>query len=76
MIGSSGLLSSVYAYLLKNAGPEEDQQVAGDVNDQIEEKGEAGDADEDLRADREAKTRDREVINPCSLLLRRRARAS
>ena len=38
--------------LVEGGGPEEDQQVAGDMNEEIQEKGEAGDADEDLRADR------------------------
>ena len=38
--------------LVEDRRPEEDHQVAGDVNDEIEEEADAGEADEDLRADR------------------------
>jgi hypothetical protein len=38
--------------LVEDGRPEEDHQVAGDVNQEVKEKGDAGDADDDLRADR------------------------
>ena len=37
--------------VVEDVGSEEDQQVAGDVDDEIENEREAGDADQDLRAD-------------------------
>ena len=52
MTGISGLLSSMCAYPLKMSRADEDQQVAGDMDDEIEEQGEAGHADQNLRADR------------------------
>ena len=74
MTGSSGLLFERVRVVVEDVGPEEDQQVAGDVDDEIEEKSEAGDADEELRADRRVEKtpacRD-DAINRCSLLLRR-----
>ena len=37
--------------LVERCRPEEDDQIAEDVDDEVDEKGEAGDADEDLRRD-------------------------
>ena len=61
------------AYALNASRTEEDQQVPGDVDDQIQDEEEAGHADEELRADGGSKTRrSRDDIDRSSLLLRRR----
>jgi hypothetical protein len=56
--------------LVEEPGAEEDEQVAGDVQDQIQEKREAGDADEDLRADRAREHAEPRRHQTFSLLLR------
>jgi hypothetical protein len=38
--------------LIEDGWAEEDQEVSGDVNDEVKKKCEAGDADENFRADR------------------------
>ena len=59
MTGSSGLLEQHVRVAVEDVAAEEDHQVAGDVDDEVKEKCEAGDADQDLRADRRTKTRTR-----------------
>ena len=52
---------------VEGVGPEKHQQVAGDVDDEIQEEREAGDADEQLRADRGRRRRaDRDDIETLS----------
>ena len=43
--------------LVEDGRAEEDQEVAGDVDDEIKNKCEAGDADENFRADRRSEER-------------------
>ncbi len=52
MTGMSGLPPSMSAYALNTPGPKKNISVAGDVDDQIQDEEEAGDADQELRADR------------------------
>ena len=77
MTGSSGLPLERVRVLVEDLRAEEHQQVAGDVDDQIDEQREPGDADEELHPDRGGEdARCVMTINMSSLLLRRETRAS
>ena len=70
MTSISGLLFERVRVLVEERRAEEHQQVADDVNDQVEEKREAGDADQELHPDRRGEEQGVRDAIKVSLLLR------